>query len=114
MFGASAQVGATVSAAIIRCRSLSNGAIWQNSGNFLLGNLGRTNLLNIDSGGSVVASNIYVGFGTSSIGNGITVITNGNLYATNSLGTGTLDIRRGALTFIEWFGDRRKCFRLPG
>ncbi len=100
VFGASAQVGATVSSSNNTVRVVSNGAIWQNSGNFLLGNLGRTNLLNIDSGGSVVASNIYVGFGTSSIGNGITVITNGNLYATNSLSTGTLDIRRGALTFI--------------
>jgi len=77
-----------------------SGGTWQNGGNLLVGGLsGVTNTLNIGSGGSVVASNVYIGFGSLSVGNAINISANGNLYATNSLSTGALDVRRGTLTF---------------
>jgi fibronectin-binding autotransporter adhesin len=76
-----------------------NGATWENTFTLFVGE-GSGNTLNIGNGGSVVnVGQIRVGFTTSlAIDNRINV-TGGSLFATNALGTGALDIRRGALTF---------------
>ncbi len=75
-----------------------NNARWDNRTDLHIGRSGDTNALNIGAGGSVIASNAYVGFNAGADGNRINV-SGGNLYVTNALGTGTLDIRRGTLTF---------------
>ncbi|MDW8309851.1 MAG: PEP-CTERM sorting domain-containing protein, partial [Verrucomicrobiales bacterium] len=75
-----------------------NNARWVNSRDLIVGLSGDTNTLNIATGGSVIASNAFVGFFSAADGNRINV-TGGNLYVTNAPGTGTLDIRRGTLTF---------------
>jgi T5SS/PEP-CTERM-associated repeat protein len=73
------------------------GSVWDSGGNLLVGSFGSTNSLTVAANGSVIASNAYVGFYSSSVGNQMT-ITGGALYVTNAPGTGVLDVLRGALT----------------
>ena len=54
------------------------------------------NLLTISNGGSVVSTSVVAGVFSSSTNNGI-VVSGGSLYATNTLMTGSLDVRFGAL-----------------
>ncbi len=81
-----------------------NGASWNNRGVLYVGGTittfggADTNTLNIGTGGSVIASNAILGGFTGADGNKIN-ITGGSLFVTNAPGTGTLDIRRGTLTF---------------
>lgn len=58
-----------------------------------LGYDGPTNQLTVTTSGSVIASNVYVGYNSASVGNQIT-ITNGSLSVVNAL-----DLRGGTLTF---------------
>ncbi|MBM3891452.1 MAG: hypothetical protein FJ388_20255, partial [Verrucomicrobia bacterium] len=73
------------------------GSLWSNSGSLLVGATGAFNNLMINNGGTVLATNIVVGFDPNSTGNSI-VVSGGNLWATNGAGGGALDVRRGALT----------------
>ncbi len=72
------------------------GSIW-NSKSLYIGFNGSLNSLTLTNGGAVSATNVVIGY-SNSIGNVISVSV-GNLYATNAAGTGTLDVRNGALTF---------------
>ena len=54
--------------------------------------------LTIADGGSVVATNIYVGFATGTSTN-LLDVSGGNLVVTNASGTGLLNVRAGVLTF---------------
>ncbi|MFZ2644495.1 MAG: M36 family metallopeptidase, partial [Verrucomicrobiia bacterium] len=74
------------------------GSLWSNSGNLYVGGTGGFNTLILTNGGAVSATNIVVGFDSSSTGNAITV-SGGHLRATNADGGGALEVRYGALTF---------------
>ncbi|MCX7824555.1 MAG: hypothetical protein N2689_03255 [Verrucomicrobiae bacterium] len=73
-------------------------SVWSNRLNLFVGNNGPGGSLAIATGGTVIASNVTVGAGATSTGNVIT-LNDGFLFVTNQARTGTLDIRRGALTF---------------
>ncbi|MFZ2643453.1 MAG: hypothetical protein WA117_20850, partial [Verrucomicrobiia bacterium] len=73
------------------------GSIWSNSDSLFVGYHGPLAALTLTDGGTVSATNIVVGYDGSSTGNVVTV-SGGNLFATNAVGSGTLDIRRGTLT----------------
>ncbi|MCG3149629.1 MAG: hypothetical protein PCFJNLEI_03094 [Verrucomicrobiae bacterium] len=74
-----------------------NGAKWEDMRNLIVGYESDTNTLTIGTGGSVIASNAYVGYLAGADGNRINM-TGGSLYVTNALGRSVLDIRRGTLT----------------
>ena len=74
------------------------GSLWSNGGSLYVGNTGSFNTLTLTNGGSVLATNIVVGFESSSTGNVITV-SGGHLLATNADGGGALEVRYGALVF---------------
>ncbi|MCX6899401.1 MAG: M6 family metalloprotease domain-containing protein, partial [Verrucomicrobia bacterium] len=74
------------------------GSVWNNSDSIFVGYHGPLAALTLTNGGTVLATNIVVGFDSSSTGNVITV-NGGRLYATNADGGGALDVRYGALTF---------------
>jgi len=82
-----------------------NGSLWQNWGNLYVGygqpgfvsTGGSGNQLDIRIGGSVTASNAYIGFLPASIGNQI-LVDGGSLYVTNAQASGVLDVRGGTLT----------------
>lgn len=73
------------------------GSLWANSGDLYIGYTGGVARLAITSGGVVHAANVLLGTTSSSTGN-VLSISSGGLYATNTVGTGVLDIRRGTLT----------------
>jgi T5SS/PEP-CTERM-associated repeat protein len=73
------------------------GATWLNRGNLYVGYAGGSAQLNIGPGGSVLASNLYVGLSSSSAGNQIN-ITGGSLYVTNAAHNAVLDVRCGLVT----------------
>ena len=70
------------------------GSVWSNSGGLYVGLSGSGNSLTIANGGTVMASNVFVGANSSSTNNGID-LSGGYLYATNAANGGTLDVRRG-------------------
>ena len=78
-----------------------NGALWRNDGNLYVGNGGDQggtgNQLKIGTGGSVLASNAYIGYFSPSVSNQI-LVSGGALSVTNTLGIGVLDVRRGTLS----------------
>jgi T5SS/PEP-CTERM-associated repeat protein len=74
-----------------------SGSVWSNQGGLYVGYSGVSNTLTIANGGSVIASNAYVGFKRVN-GNRIDV-SGGSLCVTNTVGNGPLDLRRGTLTF---------------
>ncbi len=76
-------------------------SIWSISNDLYVGNAGGANRLIITNGGSVVASNAFVGFLASSPGNTISIV-GGSLMVTNGQGAGTLVVGasgQGNLTF---------------
>jgi T5SS/PEP-CTERM-associated repeat protein len=81
-----------------------NGSRWENTRTLYVGyGVGSgtdasNNRLTIADGGSVVASNAYVGF-TAISSNSLLHLSGGNLTVTNLSATGFLDVQRGALTF---------------
>jgi T5SS/PEP-CTERM-associated repeat protein len=82
-----------------------SGSFWKNSGSLYIGyGLGSgaaaatNNRLTIADGGSVLASNAYVGF-LARASNSLIQVSGGNLTVTNLSGTGILDVRRGRLAF---------------
>ncbi|HUJ72650.1 MAG TPA: hypothetical protein VLZ30_10415, partial [Verrucomicrobiae bacterium] len=74
------------------------GSLWQSDDLLFLGYSTGTNILNITSGGTLLASNLTIGFLSSSFSNRL-VVSAGNLYITNAIGNATLEIRRGSVTF---------------
>jgi T5SS/PEP-CTERM-associated repeat protein len=81
-----------------------NGSRWENTSTLYVGyGVGggtdaSNNRLTIADGGSVVASNAYVGF-TAISSNSLLHLSGGNLTVTNLSATGFLAVQRGALTF---------------
>ena len=76
-----------------------SGSTWNNS-NILYVGYGfssSSNRLTISNGGTATATNVIVGYDSTSTGSWIT-ISGGNLFVTNSSGAGTLDARRGTVT----------------
>ena len=71
------------------------GSVWSNSDSLYVGNGGNGNSLTLASGGTVTATNVVVGSAPST-GNVINV-SGGWLYATNSTGSGALNVDYGAL-----------------
>jgi len=71
------------------------GSLWSNS-SLIVGNNGSGNSLMISNGGTVSATNLVVGASSSSTGN-VIAVSGGNLYATNTAGSGALNINYGAL-----------------
>ena len=75
-----------------------NGALWQNQGNLYVGDAGVSDQLTIGTGGSVLASNVYVGLNyPSSMGSQVT-ISGGSLYVTNASHNAVLEITSGQVT----------------
>lgn len=81
-----------------------NGSRWENTRTLYVGfgvqagTDASNNRLTIADGGSVVASNAYVGF-TAISSNSLLHVSGGNLTVTNLSATGFLNVQRGALTF---------------
>jgi T5SS/PEP-CTERM-associated repeat protein len=73
-----------------------SGSAWYN-GTLYVGQVSGGSQLELRDGGSVVASNAYVGYYSGSAGNQIN-ITGGSLYVTNAAQNGVLDVRCGTLT----------------
>ena len=72
------------------------GSVWSNSGDLSVGYADNGNGLSVANGGTVLATNIVIGYGPST-GNFIDV-SGGSLHATNAAGGGVLDVRNGSLT----------------
>jgi len=70
------------------------GSVWRNQNDLTVGNFGPANRLVVSSGGTVSASNLFIGFTSSSTNNRLTV-DGGTLRVTNAAGTGVLGVRRG-------------------
>jgi T5SS/PEP-CTERM-associated repeat protein len=70
------------------------GSVWANSSDLHVGLADRGNQLVVSNGAAVTASNVFIGFNSSSTHNRVTV-DGGTLRVTNAAGTGVLDIRRG-------------------
>jgi len=70
------------------------GSLWTNSGDLYVGATGSGNQLVVTNAGTVMATNVTLGYALSSTNNRA-IVDGGNLIVTNSGGTGTLDIRRG-------------------
>jgi len=75
------------------------GSTWSNWANVFLGFAGQGNQLMLSNGATMSASNVFVGFNSSSLANRITV-DGGTLRVTNTGGTAKLDVRRGT-NFLE-------------
>jgi hypothetical protein len=73
------------------------GVVWVKT-NLFVGYQGAYNRLTITNGGRVSAAGLVVGSASSSTNNQL-LVTGGQLWVTNSGGTGVLDLRRGTLTF---------------
>jgi T5SS/PEP-CTERM-associated repeat protein len=89
-----------------------SGSLWKNSGVLFVGmgvpvgsgSSATNNRLTIADGGSVLASNAYVGLSYSSgllmsTSNNLLHVSGGNLTVTNLSASGFLDVNRGALSF---------------
>ncbi len=70
------------------------GSVWSNTASVYVGYSGFGNQLFVTNGGTLTATNLFIGFNASSSNNLVTV-TAGNVIVTNAAGTGTLDVRRG-------------------
>jgi len=90
-----------------------NGARWENRIELYVGWAGAASMLEIGSGGSVIASNAYVGYDAGADGNRINV-TGGSLIVTNDTSDGALDIRRGTLTFNSGTVTVNRLFAASG
>jgi T5SS/PEP-CTERM-associated repeat protein len=73
------------------------GSLWQNSDSLIVGAAGSSNRLTLDNAATVLASNIVIGASPGATSNQINVV-GGILAATNALGGGALDVRRGVLS----------------
>ena len=76
-------------------RVVDNG-VWQNSGNLQIGKFGSSNNVVTIDGGSLSASNLFIGVLDGAIPSNNTVrVDNGSLFVTNALGTGKLVVSPG-------------------
>ena len=73
------------------------GSLWTIQTTLNVGRIGSGNQLVVSNGATVGANNLFVG-ANSGAGNSLTVEA-GNLFTTNVSLTGTVDVRRGSLTF---------------
>jgi T5SS/PEP-CTERM-associated repeat protein len=73
------------------------GSMWVNEGELDVGRSGPLNRLNVNNGGTVTASNLFVGLVSTSTDNRV-VVDAGTLRVTNAMGTGVLDVRRGTVS----------------
>ncbi|MBI5687602.1 MAG: hypothetical protein HZC54_21235 [Verrucomicrobia bacterium] len=71
------------------------GSVWSNSGALYVGFSGSGNSLSIAGSATVAATNVVIGFNSSS-GNTI-IVSGGSLFATNAASTGAFDVRNGSL-----------------
>jgi fibronectin-binding autotransporter adhesin len=75
---------------------VTGGAIWQNDA-LHIGEQGPSNSV-VVSGGSVLATNLVVGFG-STLCNNLVRLDSGNITVTNATGDATFEVRQGKLLF---------------
>ena len=73
-----------------------SGSSWRSASKLVVGGSGSGNILTLSDSGVVAATNLLVGEVAGSSGNMLTV-SGGLLDATNSAGTGALEVRNGAL-----------------
>ena len=71
-----------------------SGSLWNNQLDLYVGQSGRGNRLDVNNGATVAASNLIVGFQSSSTNNRV-VVDGGTLRVTNIAGNGALEVRRG-------------------
>ena len=74
-----------------------SGSVWTDTGDFKVGYAGSGNSLVISNGGTLVSSNLFVGYNSSSSNNLVT-LNGGNLTVANGLTNGVLDVRQGTFT----------------
>jgi T5SS/PEP-CTERM-associated repeat protein len=70
------------------------GSMWVNGGDLYVGRDGPSNQLFVSNGGTVSATNLFVGVQPTSTANRV-VVDGGTLRVTNAAGTSVLDVRRG-------------------
>jgi len=70
------------------------GSMWVNGGELYVGRDGPRNQLFVNNGGTVTASNLFIGVQPSSTNNRVQV-AGGTLRVANAAGTSVLDVRRG-------------------
>lgn len=80
------------------------GSRWLIHGDLYVGRDGPLNRLNVNNGGLVAATNLFVGFQPTATNNRV-VVNGGTLRVTNSAGTGVLDVRRGTNVLIAGLMD---------
>jgi autotransporter family porin len=98
VFGIDGYIGESPSAQNNSVLISGNGSCWQNSGKLYVGYNATSNLLTVASGSSVQASTAYVGLSVNA-SNCLLHVSGGILTVTNLSGTGTINVRRGRLTF---------------
>lgn len=106
VFNTDGHIGYTVRGQDNRVLVSGKGSLWMNSGALYFNRLAATpssvpadgNRLTIADAGSVLASNVYLGFSPLA-NNCLLTVSGGNLIVTNLSGTGTIDVRRGRLAF---------------
>ena len=104
VFSAEGRIGGTGNTRNNSVLITGNGSRWENTGTLHVGfglgtvtQVSSNNWLTVADGGSVLASNAYVGFLTRA-SNGLIHVSGGNLTVTNLSATGFLAVQRGALT----------------
>ncbi len=70
------------------------GSMWVNGGELYVGRDGAANRLDVNNGGTVTASNLFVGVQPSSTNNRV-VVDGGTLRVSSPAGNSTLEVRRG-------------------
>jgi T5SS/PEP-CTERM-associated repeat protein len=72
------------------------GSLWNCQGNLVIGLFTSEHTLAISNGGLVIAANLYVGYGTSS-SNNLVSLDSGSLVVTNGSGSGVLSVLNGSV-----------------
>ncbi|MBI5397789.1 MAG: hypothetical protein HZA91_21020 [Verrucomicrobia bacterium] len=94
----SAYVGDDASASNNSVQVSGSGSLWSNRNNLYVGSNGSGSRLTVSDNGTVIASNLFLGATATSTGNFV-VISDGNLFVTNTPTNATLEVRRGMLDF---------------
>lgn len=98
VYSASGAIGSDYASTSNSVIVTGNASVWSNSGSLLLGGGIRSgnHYLLVSDGGTVFSSNIVVGAGTTTSNNQM-IVAGGRVVSTNSLNSGSLEIRRGSL-----------------
>jgi T5SS/PEP-CTERM-associated repeat protein len=75
-------------------------ALWTNAASLVVGLDGSANQLLLTNGATLLAANLYLGLGSSS-SNNIVTVAGGNLFVTNATADAVTDLRDGALTLVS-------------